>query len=150
MLNGLIHAHSGLRWIVLILLLAAIFKSLMKWRSNVNYSEGDRKINLFAMISMHVQLLLGAALWFMNLNLGTKVRFTADMMKDPIARFFTMEHNVMMLIAIALVTIGHAKSKKATDDAKKHKTIFIYYLIGLLLVLAAIPWPFRGWGNGWF
>jgi hypothetical protein len=144
MLNGLIHAHSGLRWIVLILLLAAIFKSLMKWRSNVNYSEGDRKINLFAMVSMHVQLLLGLALFSMS------GRVDFSQMKDAMYRFFTVEHTTMMLIAIALVTIGHAKSKKATDDAKKHKTIFTFYLIALLLVLAAIPWPFRGWGNGWF
>ncbi len=144
MLNGLIHAHSGLRWIVLILLLAAIFKSLMKWRSNVGYSESDRKTNLFAMISMHIQLLLGLALFSMS------GRVDFSQMKDAMFRFFSVEHTTMMLIAIVFVTIGHAKSKKTTDDAKKHKTIFIFYLIALLLVLAGIPWPFRGWGNGWF
>jgi cell division protein FtsW (lipid II flippase) len=116
----------------------------MKWRSNVNYSEGDRKINLFTMISMHVQLLLGLALFTMS------GRVDFSQMKDAMFRFFSVEHTTMMVIAIALVTIGHAKSKKAADDAKKHKTIFIYYLIALLLVLVAIPWPFRGWGNGWF
>lgn len=144
MLNGLIHAHSGLRWIVLVLLIAATFKALMKWRSNVNYSAGDRKLNLFAMISMHVQLLLGLALFFMS----DKVNFSQ--MKDAMYRFFTVEHSVMMLLAIALVTIGHSKSKKAADDAGKFRTIFIFYGIALLLILVAIPWPFRGWGNGWF
>ncbi len=144
MLNGLIHAHSGLRWVVLVLLVAATFKALMKWRSNVSYSEGDRKLNLFTMISMHVQLLLGLALIFMS----DKVNFSQ--MKDAMYRFFSVEHSVMMLLAIALVTIGHSKAKKATDDAKKFKTIFTFYLIALLLVLVAIPWPFRGWGNGWF
>jgi hypothetical protein len=144
MLNGLIHAHSGLRWVVLVLLVAATFKALMKWRSNVSYSGGDRKINLFTMISMHVQLLLGLALFFMS----DKVNFSQ--MKDAMYRFFSVEHTTMMVIAIALVTIGHIKAKKSTDDAKKHKTIFTFYLIALLLVLTAIPWPFRGWGNGWF
>ncbi len=144
MLNGLIHAHSGLRWIVLALLVAATFKALMKWRSNVGYSESDRKINLFAMISMHVQLLIGLALFFMS------GRVDFSQMKDAMFRFFSVEHTTMMVIAIALVTIGHIKSKKTTDEAKKHKSIFIFYLIALLLVLAAIPWPFRGWGNGWF
>ncbi|MCU0346238.1 MAG: cytochrome B [Saprospiraceae bacterium] len=144
MLNGLVHAHSGLRWIVLVLLIAATFKALMKWRSNVGYSEGDRKINLFTMISMHVQLLIGLALYSMS------GRVDFSQMKDAMFRFFTVEHTTMMLIAIVLVTIGHAKSKKLTDEVKKHKTIFTYYLIALLLVLAGIPWPFRGWGNGWF
>jgi hypothetical protein len=144
MLNGLIHAHSGLRWVVLVLLIAATFKALMKWRSNVNYSDADRKLNLFTFISMHVQLLLGIALFFMS----GRVDFAQ--MKDAMFCFFTVEHTLMMVIAIALVTIGHIKSKKATDDAKKFKTIFIFYGIALLLVLVAIPWPFRGFGNGWF
>jgi len=144
MLNGLIHAHSGLRWVVLALLVATTFMSLLKWRSNAPYTQGNRKLNLFAMISMHIQLLLGIALFFMS------GRVDFSQMKDAMYRFFSVEHTVMMLIAIALVTIGHSKSKKATEDARKFKTIFIFYGLALLLVLVAIPWPFRGWGNGWF
>ncbi len=144
MLNGIIHAHSGLRWVVLILLTAATFMALLKWRSNAPYTEGGRKLNLFTMISMHVQLLLGLALFFMS----DKVNFSQ--MKDAMYRFFSVEHTTMMLIAIALVTIGYVKSKKASEEAKKHKLIFIFYGIALLLILVAIPWPFRGWGNGWF
>lgn len=144
MLNGLIHAHSGLRWVVLALLVAATFMSLLKWRSNAPYTEGGRKLNLFTMIFMHIQLLLGLALYFMS------GRVDFSQMKDAMFRFFSVEHSVMMLLAIALVTIGYSKSKKATEEAKKYKTVFIYYGIALLLVLVAIPWPFRGWGNGWF
>ena len=48
---------------VLFLLIAATFKALMKWRSNAPFTEGDRKLNLFTMISAHVQLLIGAALF---------------------------------------------------------------------------------------
>jgi hypothetical protein len=144
MLNGLIHAHSGLRWVVLALLVAATFMSLLKWRSNAPYTEGGRKLNLFTMIFMHIQLLLGLALYFMS------GRVDFSQMKDAMFRFFSVEHSVMMLLAIALVTIGYSKSKKATEEAKKYKTVFIFYGIALLLVLVAIPWPFRGWGNGWF
>ncbi|MBK9015349.1 MAG: cytochrome B [Saprospiraceae bacterium] len=144
MLNGLLHAHSGLRWVVLALLIAATFMALLKWRSNATYTDGSRKLNLFTMISMHVQLLLGLALFFMS----DKVDFSQ--MKEAMYRFFSVEHSVMMLLAIALVTIGHSKSKKATEDARKFRTIFIFYGLALLLVLVAIPWPFRGWGNGWF
>lgn len=144
MLNGLVHAHSGLRWVVLALLIAATFMALLKWRSNATYTDGSRKLNLFTMISMHVQLLLGLALFFQS----DRVNFSQ--MKDAMYRFFSVEHSVMMLLAIALVTIGHSKSKKATEDARKFRTIFIFYGLALLLVLVSIPWPFRGWGNGWF
>ncbi|HFA49852.1 MAG TPA: cytochrome B [Bacteroidetes bacterium] len=146
MLKMLVHMHSGFRWIVLILLVAATFKALMKWRSNAPFTEGDRKLNLFTMVSAHIQLLLGLILYFTS----QKVVFAADTMKDATKRFFAVEHSVMMLLAIILITIGHAKSKKAVEESKKYKAAFTYFLIALLIILAGIPWPFRNLGGAWF
>ncbi len=142
----LIRSHSGLRWVVLLLLIAATFKALMKWRSNAPFTEGDRKLNLFTMISAHVQLLLGLVLFFMS----PKVKLSGLDMKVPMDRFFTMEHSVMMILAIILITLGYSKSKKAVEENKKFKTAFTYFLIALLVLLAGIPWPFRNLGAGWF
>ena len=73
------------------------------------------------------------------------------MMKDALYRFFTVEHSLMMTIAMVLITIGHAKSKKKENDTAKFKTIAVFYTIALVLILAAIPWPFRtALGAGWF
>ena len=145
MYNGLVHAHSGLRWIVLILLLAAIFNAFSKKNSG-SYSEGDRKLALFAMISTHVQFLIGIILYFIS----PLVVFAGESMKNTVLRFYLVEHILLMLIAIALITVGHSKSKKATDAAAKFKAISVFYLIALILILAAIPWPFRIEGAGWF
>jgi len=146
MYNGLLHAHSGLRWVVLLLLVVALFKALIKWRSNAPYTDGDRKLNLFTMISAHVQLVLGLVLIF----LSPKVQFTAAAMKEPVSRFFTAEHSVMMLLAIVLITIGYSRSKRAAEDAQKFRSIFTYFVLALLVLLAGIPWPFRNLGAGWF
>lgn len=133
----LVHAHSGLRWIALILILVAIFNAFSKKSSGL-YSEGDRKLNLFAMISFHTQFLLGWILYFTSV----KVQFFDGWMKQSMYRFFGMEHTLMMTIAFVLITIGHSKSKKA-EDTKKHGIIATFYTIALLLILAGIPWPFR-------
>lgn len=146
MLTGLVHAHSGLRWVVLVLIVISVFMSLLKWRSNAPFLESDRKLNFFTMLSTHIQLLLGLALYFMS----PKVNFSAEAMKVPITRFFTVEHSIMMLLVILLVTLGYTKSKKAAEDAQKFRTAFIYFLIALLILLAGIPWPFRGLGAAWF
>ncbi len=146
MQNILVHTHSGLRWVVLGLLVAAIFKNLLKWRSNAPYTEADRKLNLFTMASAHLQLVIGLVLFFIS----GKVQFSGEMMKNSTLRFFTMEHTLMMLIAIVLITLGYTKSKKLADDGKKFKTAFWYFLIALLVVLAGIPWPFRNLGAAWF
>ena len=103
---------------------------------------------------MDIQLIIGLVLYvfgpwgFKNIqNMGM-----GEVMKNPYTRFFAMEHLVGMLIAIVVFHVGRSKSKKAIDDASKHKKAFIFYLIGLLIILASIPWPFKAGfeGIGWF
>jgi heme A synthase len=140
----LTHAHSGLRWVALILLLLAIANAF----TSKTYEKKHRMINLFAMVSVHTQLLIGLIQYF---GTSTKVQFIEGWMKNPLLRFYGMEHILLMIIAIVLVTIGHSKSKKGATPEEKFKPIKLWYLIGLLLILAAIPWPFRTvLGGGWF
>lgn len=141
----LVHAHSGLRWIALILIVVAVFNALSKLKSSA-YSEGDRKLNLFAMLSFHIQFLIGLILYFTSV----KVQFFEGWMKEAMYRFFGMEHSLLMILAFVLLTIGHSKSKKA-EGQKKHKVIATFYTIALILILAGIPWPFRAaLGGAWF
>ncbi|MFN4144833.1 MAG: cytochrome B [Runella sp.] len=134
----LVRAHSGLRYVVLGLLVAAIVVAFQKRsQNNAPYS----KMYLWAMIATHTQLLIGLVLY--ALGWGVKVRF--DMMSDKFYRFYAIEHLVGMLIAIALITIGHSQAKKL-----KHGKVFTYYTVGLLIILLSIPWPFRNLGAGWF
>lgn len=142
--NILAHAHSGLRWVVLILLLAAIAIAFSKWRSRDEYAASDNRIYVFGMVSTHIQFLIGLILFF----LSPKVDF--GMMSDKIYRFYTAEHTVGMLIAIALITIGRSKSRKAANAVDKHRNVFVFYGLGLLVILLSIPWPFRIPGAGWF
>jgi RsiW-degrading membrane proteinase PrsW (M82 family) len=62
-----------------------------------------------------------------------------------------MEHLGTMVIAIVLVTLGRALSKRAKEERTKQKRVAIFYLIALALMLWATPWPFReiGHGRGW-
>ena len=142
-MHALVSAHSGLRWIALFLLVFAIFNAF----TAKNYEKKHRLVNLFTMITFHTQLLLGLALYFTS----AKVQFIDGWMKEAMYRFFGMEHLVGMLLAIVAITIGHSKSKKGATDAEKFKAIKVWYVLGLLLVLAFIPWPFRTeLGAGWF
>lgn len=140
------HAHSGLRWVVLILLLAAIVNALLNRSGQNGYQEKDRKLSLFALIFTHVQLVLGLILYFIS----PKVQFIESMMKDAMLRFYGVEHFVGMIIAIALITIGYSRAKKRTEAVAKFKATFWFYLIGLLVIIASIPWPFRDLGGAWF
>jgi hypothetical protein len=126
--------HSGFRYIVFLLLLAAIIQSLLGWLNKKPYTELNRKINLFTLISAHTQLLIGIVLYFLSPN----VQFNSETMKNETTRYFTVEHWVMMLIAIALITIGYSRSKKIVLPEAKHKTIAIFYIIAFLVIIGAI------------
>jgi hypothetical protein len=126
--------HSGFRYIVIILILLAIFQSLSGWLGKKPYTESNRKINLFAMISAHTQFLLGLILYF----LSPFVQFNNTTMKQPDTRYWTVEHVTMMLFAIVLITIGHSKSKKLVLPEGKHRAIAIFYILAFVIVVAAI------------
>jgi len=146
MYNGLLHAHSGLRWIVLILLVLALVQAVSGWMNKKDFTEGNRKVALFALIFTHIQLLIGLVLYFIS----PKVAFVEGFMQNDVYRFYAVEHLSLMLLAIILITVGFSTAKKAGESILKHKKIAIFYGIGLVLILAGIPWPFRGLGAGWF
>jgi hypothetical protein len=126
--------HSGFRYVVFVLVLVAIIQSLLGWLGKKPYTEVNRKINLFALISAHTQLLIGIVLYF----LSPYVQFNSGTMKNETTRYFTVEHWVMMLIAIALITVGHSKAKRIETSEGKHKTIAIFYIIAFLVIIGAI------------
>jgi len=145
MYNGLLHAHSGFRWIALILIIATIFISFSS--KNKPYSKLEKKLALFTLIIFHIQVLVGLYLY---LSEHGRVIFFEGFMKDSMARFYNIEHIFGMLIAVLLITIGYSKAKKKTEDNAKRKTIKTMFIIALLIVLATIPWPFRELAGHWF
>jgi phage-related holin len=109
------------------------------------FEASDKKIWLFTMVAAHITLLLGLYQWLLGrYGLFTYVKPEGiSMMKDPYLRFFQMEHPVSMILAIVLITLGHGMAKKNVDDQTKYKKAFRYFVLALVLILAAVPWPFR-------
>lgn len=130
MLTGLLHLHSILRYVILILVLISIFQAITA--GNKPYTAANKKINLFTLISAHIQLLVGFVLYFIS----PMVDFSQ--MKNPINRYWNVEHISMMVLAIVLITVGYSKAKKAIDDKAKHRAIYIYYSIAVVIVLLGI------------
>jgi hypothetical protein len=145
MYNTLLFLHSLLRWIILLLAIIAIWRSLSGMTAGKPFTAGDKKTGLFLMIAAHITLLIGLYQWIAG-PLGLKniqnMGFGA-VMKDPVYRFYGVEHLTGMIIAIILITIGRGVSKKNIPDALKHKKTFWFFFIALIIILASIPWPFR-------
>ena len=149
MLTGLLHVHSLLRYVLLVLLLISIVKAYGGWGGKKSYSPGDRKLALFTVISAHLQLVIGLVLYFISPNVKVALANMSEAMKNPELRFWAVEHIAMMLIAIILITIGSVRAKKAATDEGKHKQISIFFLLALLVIFIAIPWPWKEIARGW-
>ncbi|MCE2843704.1 MAG: hypothetical protein LW604_00595 [Sediminibacterium sp.] len=131
--TGLLHLHNALRWVILIALIFAIVQLLLQ--------KDALKTSKVLLISAHTTLLLGLYQYFFGpvgfffiKNMGM-----AAAMKDKVTRFWAVEHILTMIIAIALITIGHVKYKKGGSP----RNTLILYILALLLIFGAIPWPFR-------
>ena len=152
MYNGLLHLHSLLRWVILILLLVAVYRSMADRYKP--FTAGHRKNGLFLMICCDIMLLLGLYQWFTG-DWGLRSIQQNGMgvvMKNSQLRFFAIEHITAMIIAIILVHIGYSYSKKRIPDVSKHRRTLLFYGLALLIILIEIPWPFRdiGHGRAWF
>lgn len=142
----LVHTHSGLRWVVLATLIIVIVNSIGKTNGSRAFTNKDRRLSMMALIFVHLQLIIGLILYFIS----PLVIFSGESMKNEILRFYLVEHLSLMLVAIILITVGYSRAKRAIDEGKKFKNILVFYLIGLILILISIPWPFRFDTAGWF
>jgi hypothetical protein len=128
--------HSGWAYLVLLVLVIVIVNSIVGLTSKKEFTPKDRKIALFGLIGTHTQLLVGLILYFIS-----PIGFNSlGQMSDKALRLTSLEHPLINLIAIALITMGWVKHKKLVSSESKFKTFSIYYSLGLLLILSRIPW----------
>ena len=129
--------HSFWAYLTLALLVIVVIKVVTSLKKE--FKDIDLRLALFTLIVSHIQLLLGLGVYFSSP--AYKAMKTNGMGGiDSATRLLAVEHPLMMIIAIVLITMGYSKHKKKTTDEGKFKTIAIFYGIALLLVLSRIPW----------
>ena len=137
----ILNLHSYWAYVTLAVVLATVINSLLNLWSKNNFYAKDLRIALFALIVSHIQLLIGLAWYFMSPSYKhMKEIGMGAAMKDSLTRLLTIEHPLLMILAIILITIGFSKHKKKQKATTKFKTLAIYYGIALILMLSRIPW----------
>ena len=139
MYKGIQHLHSGIAYLALLALVVVIFYMLIGSLSNREFTEKDRKIGLIAFILSHIQLLVGLILYFIS-PLGLEMLSSGSAMSDPAARLLALEHPLINIIAIVVISVGYIRAKKLSVSRAKFRSIYMMYAIGLVLILSRIPW----------
>ena len=137
--------HSWIRWAAVITGILATAAAFMG-RSSEGSAKADRWGRFF-IISLDVQFLLGLLLYFfLSPNTAAILEDFGAAMRDSTARFWAVEHGVLMLFAIVMAHVGRVLSRKARDARAKQMRLAIFFTLATLAMLAAIPWP--GMANG--
>ena len=140
--------HSYLRWIIVVFALIVLARSVQGWLAARPWSSNDERPYQILIACVDTQFVLGLALY---LGLSPFVRvFWANVsvgMKNPSLRFFGLEHVFSMVIALAVLHVGRARSKRVLDVSQRHRRVWTSLLAAFLLILVAIPWPFLPYGR---
>ncbi len=147
MYQTLTFLHSTFRWLVLLSLLYAIFIAYKGYFSNKEFSKTDNAVRHWTATIAQVQLILGIIFYSQSPIIKYFWKNFSDAKQSLDLLFFGLIHISLMLLAIVLITIGSAVSKRKPTDKEKFKTMLIYFFIALLIIFIAIPWPFSPLAN---
>ena len=136
-----LNVHSYLAYIVLAILVVAVVNALTGLSGKRMFTlERDFRISLFALIISHLQLLVGLVLYFLSPNGLQAISRLGMGGMNAEARLLALEHPLINIVAVVLITIGWSRHKKFMEGNKKFRAISIFYGLGLLLLLSRIPW----------
>jgi hypothetical protein len=151
MYDVFLFAHSWFRWMVLIAGLRLFYVALKGWIQNKSWDSSDSEaLSLFNEVLLF-QIVMGICLYGF-LSPLPKIGWS-DMefaRRDPILRFWTIEHPVGMIIALSVFQIGRMLAIKKFKIQQRFKVITITLTLSLVIILATIPWPFLKHGRDLF
>ena len=139
--------HNLNRWVILVFGLIVIVRGFTGWFGKRRFNAADNRYGMIFTAALGIQFLLGLFLYFTK---GWSAVIASDFsaaMQDPTLRFFTVEHVVAMIVAIGVASMARSLSRKASSDKAKHQRAAIGYLLSILIILAAIPWPATPYGR---
>ena len=132
--------HSYWAYLVLFVLIYAVINAVIGLTQKKEFTHKDFRLGLFTLITTHTQLLIGLGLYIAS----GRYNINGEVMKDAGARLLALEHPIMMVLAIILITMGWSKHKKQVKSESKFKKFAIFYGLALVIILSRIPW------NNWF
>jgi hypothetical protein len=142
MYTALLFVHSWLRWAVVLSGIAAVAGAAGGVSSRRAWLPIDNLRSRIFAVSLDVQVLIGLIL-YAGLSPVTRSGFEnmSLTMRDPVLRFFVVEHLTGMIAALALAHIGRARVRKTDDSAVRHRMVLVFMGLALVIILLSIPWP---------
>ena len=129
-------AHDGIRWIVVLMAVIVLIKTLVGWLGSQDYTKLDRQLWLGLVNSAAIQFLLGLVL-IIWLPFNYNATFSDEIFRVG------LEHAVTNIIAVGILM--YAARFKKLSDVLQHRNKFFAVLISAILIYVAVSrvggWP---------
>lgn len=133
--------HSWLRWIVILTGLLAAVRGVVGASRNAPWTHADDRAGFWFVMALDLQLTIGLVLYlFFTPYAAQALHHFRAVMKDPIVRFWAVEHVFGMCVGVALAHAGRVRARR-TDSLRRHRVAAVFYGLALLAIIVSIPWP---------
>ena len=140
--------HSWLRWLVLVAAVVVLVRAVAGWRRAGPWTPADTSAGKLFVIALDIQFLIGLLLYAgLSPIVRTALTDMGGAMRDGLLRYWGVEHAVGMIAALAIAHIGHARARRKSSSAARHRAVAISTGLALLVILISIPWPGMAYGR---
>jgi hypothetical protein len=140
--GAVLFTHSYVRWLVLALAVVVLARAFLGWRRGRAWTAADERWHSAFVGIVDLQFTLGLLLylWLSPVSWAF-FRSAGAALRDPMLRFFGVEHVVGMVVAVTLIHMARDRSRRAASDGLRHRQVWITTLVALAIIAASIPWP---------
>jgi hypothetical protein len=142
MVEYLLILHSWFRYLVVCMLVLSVIIAYRGYSRGASFSKKVNAVRHWTATIAHLQLTIGVILYIKSPMIQYFLHHFDELKNDIEQVFFGIFHISLMTIAVVLLTIGSAKTKRLTTDYEKYKTMYQWFAISLIIIFMAIPWPF--------
>ena len=128
--------------ISILLLLVALFvviRSFLGFFSKVNFSKiQDINIPIFAVSLLYLELILGMILYAIHINELSTLVSQENANSYFSARFWAVEHTILMMFAIIFGHLGLVYAKNLEDNKERFQKNLLYFGLCFLLIIFSV------------
>lgn len=126
----LLRMHSDWRWLVLLLIVAALGLGLWGWLGRKPWSRAATILARAYPILIDIQVLLGIALYVVEKRWAVTGEGTA---------FINYFHPILGLLTLGVGHMVSARIKRASSDEQRYKQLALGTLAVIVLVVLTVP-----------
>lgn len=139
MYSAILISHIVISILLILLAIYIVIRSLFGVFGIVNFSTfQDIKLPIVAVIFLYLELILGFILYAIYINKLEVLVTQANANAYFSARFWAVEHAILMIFAIIFGHLGLVYAKNLKYDGQKFKKNLLYFGLSFVLIVISI------------